>query len=346
MGSKVIDVLALFVITTVIQSSNGNTSEPESGLGDLPAEPMVSSLFDTAKLGIRYDYEIPDLEIITSKNAWPANQIEAFKSNANAQILKSRLRTSELRWASFGSPQFVKSSRKGLKPEMFHPTSDGYRVLIKMLTREDQVMLAKRATKKYGSKIEPEQIVNAILAVFQCTLNLVEPFTNEKYLLKGTVSKFTSFPLRMDFYAPVGSVERELFEELLADTNFLDSNFECKIAADVKDHAVKSLSLGYDKQQEIGLYDKIFKTDRNDTSSVVMVYMTRKQIHRLGLELYLRLDIGHEFVISPSEFSDNFDKEIVQQVVNQFPVTIISYDQMSLNLSAFALLSLSNLNLY
>ena len=146
-------------------------------------------------------------------------QLEAYKSVGNDQINNLKAcrqfdRQSQLFWVSIGIPTLVRISLKGSNLTLFPIDSQGFFTAVEMLTDEQAEILAQSATEKYGIKIQPKQIVHLILAMFECKVSLIEG--GQKYLMKGRVRYFRKFPLRLEFEAEIGTIERKLFEEKIS----------------------------------------------------------------------------------------------------------------------------------
>jgi hypothetical protein len=144
-----------------------------------------------------------------------------------------------------------------------------------------------------------------------------------KYLLKGTVTDFNNFPLRIDFHAPDGSVERYLFEEILQKSDGLeDVNFLCELASSGERAMTNTLTISGDQQQMIGLEEKLFGPSGSSGSTV---YVNRDQMTELAAEMYTTLNIVEDYDMPQSEFSEAF----VDDMVNQ--LAIKQFQQVSVN---------------
>lgn len=124
-----------------------------------------------------------------------------------------------------------------------------------MLTPNHSKQLAELATAMYSVNVTQRQIVNMILTNFKCTTKLYDD-SQKGYLIKGVVTSFNKFPLKMDFYAPVNSVERQLFvKKPTNDEDTADLQFECSLSAHGKMVSSNYLTISSAKLKELGLED-------------------------------------------------------------------------------------------
>ena len=194
-------------------------------------------------------FELPDLTATIDTLVGGHYQIKAYKSVHNDRILLQNAEgkptagsRSQLFWVSVGQPTLVKTpvpTRTGghdpaIVARLFHNSTLGFYTYVQMLTPAQRVLLADTANDKYhGVKVSEKQIVNLILSKFECSLQLFDEAEN-KYLITGKVTDFLNFPLRVDFKAPRGSIERKLFLEHLGGVDsdeVPDMHFICRMAS-------------------------------------------------------------------------------------------------------------------
>lgn len=270
------------------------------------------ALADSSPVNIAFD--LPDLTV-TLDSPLRKFQLEAYRSTSNDAILKggSGGKTSELNWVSLGMPEFIRTSDM-INPELFrtfHLNPYGFTSYIQMMTEEQRQMLVATVQAKYGVDITENQIVNLILASFQCTLTMYDEFGNA-FLLTGVVSDFNAFPLRMDFGARPSSEEYKLFSELINDEdNLEDLPFNCTVQSTGKITQTNTLTISSDQQQLIGFDEKLFGKANNSSGTV---FVTRDQMSTLTSEVHTKLNIVEDYDMPEEEFSEKFIDGLLSQV--------------------------------
>ena len=143
--------------------------------------------------------------------------LQAFKSSENDKILvqNSSINHNKLRWYSIGVPLLLKTKSDQKEESLFHFTRKGFSAHIRMLTIEHKMLLAQEVKRKYKIDIELNQIDNLILSSFTCKILLY--INSDPTEITGSVKSFRTFPLRIDFIAPIASKEIEWFNQSLSD---------------------------------------------------------------------------------------------------------------------------------
>lgn len=97
-----------------------------------------------------------------------------------------------------------------------------------MLNDDHVELLTETAKKIYKIDIKQSQIINLILSKFECLIRLYTKYTST--LIKGKVTQFRVFPLRLDFFAPLGTTERQIFIDRISEEK-LNIALECEIGS-------------------------------------------------------------------------------------------------------------------
>ena len=325
MKMRILRFTVLTALLAIDQLSAATTNDNDS-----------SGTVDNDLSGTNIAFDLPDLTA-TVETTSGLFQLEAYKSINNDPIIRdvtsgqASARTSQLFWVSVGQPAFIKTPdrRDPNITRLFHQSTTGYNTYIQMLTSTHRSVLASTARTKYRVEVTENQIVNLILSKFECFLVMFDDVGN-KYLLKGKVSDFRHFPLRMNFYAPPRSTERKLFHEMLEDPS--DLEFMCNFASTGKLAKTNTLTISAQQQQLLGLREKLFgQASSNGPSDV---YVTRDQMTDLASEMYSTLNIVEDYQIPEIQFSEAFVDGMINQIASsQFKQVPI--DEVLASLSKF-----------
>ena len=174
-----------------------------------------------------------------------------------------------------------------------------------MLTPEQRNLLAETATSKYGLAIKSSQIAHLVLDTFKCNVFISRGI--ERFLIRGEVVDFRSYPLRMDFYAPEGSREREALKLRLGTKGKkVDLQFVCELASVGRVVRVNTLSISNSQIQELGILEKLF----GPASST---FVNRDQVNQLAEKIYSSLNIVEEYEIPELQFQSIFVEDLIRQ---------------------------------
>ena len=305
----------IFIIATIFALSIFSSAlDIDAGVGNIPPASKDTGTNDLPGTNVAFD--LPDLTAIVETTSG-LFQLEAYKSTGNDQIIQDAAtgqsaaltKTSQLFWVSVGQPEFVKTPNPRNKDaiEIFHNSTSGFNTYIQMLTPAHRTVLAGAAQTKYHVEVNESQIVNLILQRFECVLGMYDE-NGDRFLLKGKVSDFRQFPLRMDFLAPPRSKERKLFVE----TDSSDLNFMCKMTSAGKLMSTRTLFITGQQQQIIGIEGKLFGESSRDRPS--SVYVTKGQMKMLSSEMYVALNIAEEYQILEGTFGEVFEDGLISQI--------------------------------
>ena len=174
-----------------------------------------------------------DLEVDFHFNG-KISDLQAFKSPDNDKILaeNNSMNYNKLRWYSIGVPVLVKTQSDKKEESLFHFTRKGFSAHIRMLTIEHKMMLAQEIKRKYKIEIEFNQVHNLILSSFTCKIHV-----HDQSDIHGSVLSLGTFPLRIDFVAPIDSKEIEWFNQSLLDSESI--RFDCDIETKNKEFTSK-----------------------------------------------------------------------------------------------------------
>jgi hypothetical protein len=177
-----------------------------------------------------------------------------------------------------------------------------------MLTPEQRNLLAQTATSKYGLEIKPSQIAHLVLDKFECKM-----FINkgaDRFLIHGEVVDFRAYPLRMDFFAPEGSSEREALQLRLGNqkskAKINDLQFICELASVGRIVRVNTLSISSSQFQELGITEKLFGTASS-------TFVSRDQLNKLAEKIYSSFNIVEEYEMPELQFQSSFVEDLIRQ---------------------------------
>jgi len=212
-------------------------------------------------------FNLPDL-IVKHKTPCGEYQLEAYKSTGNDQIIRD-LRASttpppiiaQLQWVSVGQPMLFRTSvshiPNKLTSRLCHFTDSVFYTHTQMLTNAHSELLAKAASKKYNVSVSAEQIVHLPLSTFECVITLNDAKNRVSHQLKGNVTEFETFPLRMDFSsASFDSIE--YLQELQYSKEEHGLHFKCLMKTRGKLKKTNTLQITAHQLEELRLEDKLF----------------------------------------------------------------------------------------
>ncbi len=174
-----------------------------------------------------------------------------------------------------------------------------------MLTPQQKESLSKSASKQYHMDIEPDQIAHLTLDSFECNLY----FGGKTDFINGKVDNFGTFPLRMDFYAPKGSKEREILKTYLQHHS-QDLKFKCKLSSVSQTVTVNSLAISNSEYEQMGIREKLL----GNASSR---YVNREQLNHLAGQLYSSLNVVEEYEMPEYQFQQNFVEDFIRLATAQ-----------------------------
>lgn len=297
-------------------------------------QPMVDEIKDENVLKRDIVYNVADIRILYPVRNNNTIQLEAFKSSYNDAIL-SKKNTSEygkLNWVSLGNPTLIKTAniRNRSISNIFHFSTEGFYTYVEMLTEQQRLTLLQSIKNKYQIDVSIDQIVNLGLSRFQCNLNLFS--NNIKMVLIGEVTEFQTFPLRMNFWAPVNSKERLAFQKRLLETEseeYADLILGCEIASNGKEMKTSRLTLSPNLLNRLDIPEKLF-------AAANTTYVTRDQMSNLADELYTSLNIVEEYQMQMNQFNENFVFDLISQTaINSF--NQITFDEVIKLFSKYSL---------
>ena len=268
-------------------------------------------------------YDVADIRTVYPVKSDNTIQLEAFKSSSNDIILSGKNTTEygKLNWVSLGNPTLVRTPniRNKNVSNIFHFSTEGFYTYVEMLTIQQRQTILQSIANKYKINVSIDQVVNLGLSRFQCNLNL---FSNGiKMVLIGEVTEFQTFPLRMNFWAPINSKERLAFQQRLSDSEteeFADLILGCEIASYGKEMKTNKLSISPNLLNRLDIAEKLF-------GSANTTYVTRDQMINFATELYTSLNIVEEYQIPMHQFNNDFVTDLISQTaINAF--NQISFD--------------------
>lgn len=295
------------VLVEIEHGSNGSRMRRDLSSSDGGGKSQVTPM--------NVAFDLPDLTVSVETTTGTA-QLEAYKSVNNDKILQdsSGTKISQLFWVSVGLPNIIKSPspQNSSDVRLFHFNNRGFSIYLEMKSDAARNALAAAARSKYKVNISDYQVVHLILSQFECSTILYDD-GGYKNILKGKVTDFRNFPLRMDFVAPLGSHDRRLFEEALKES-VADFQFHCTMeSSGAKLIKTNTLTINADQLQQIGLEEKLFGPAGNNGKSDVFV--TRDQMSELSSEMYSALNIVEDYQMPEHQFKEAFIEEIIKQVI-------------------------------
>ena len=188
---------------------------------------LVSSII-TVETFTHIDFESPDITAkYFSNNKWL--YIDAYKSKRNDELLEQEI-YSNLRWYSLGDPSLVPISSLNEKIFLFGPkTFDAH---LEMLTDEHKELFVQEVKKIHDVEVEPKQIEHLILSEFICEFDFYDE-NGEKSLVRGEVSSFKTYPLRLQFNYPDTLKNKTEFNEFVS-KNEQNLKLKCEFAKIIK----------------------------------------------------------------------------------------------------------------
>jgi len=274
----------LILIKQTLQQSDGN-----------------NIVFDLADLTVDYQTD----------NGWIS--LEAFKSSINDLIIQTsdKNKYGQLNWLSIGYPKLILTPdpiNKSLN-EIFKFKPEGFYIRVEMLTNLKRNLFKDVVYRKYNINITKEQIVSLVPSRFECLIDFY--FDDKRLLITGRVKQFNTFPLKIEFTAPLNTKERTSLEKRIKeDGNNLDLNIDCEINSKGRAYRQNTLIITGDQLYNIGLIDDLFgpHTER---------YVTRRQMVDLTTEIYLKLNIIEDYHIPESQFKENFINDFITQAAEK-----------------------------
>jgi hypothetical protein len=206
----------------------------------------------------------PDLTTIyTDQDS--SSQLEAFKSNKNDQFLKNN-QSNALKWYSIGIPTLIETKSKINKNgSLFHFTNERFYTHVEMLNNQHRKQFVDEVEKKYKIKVGLNQIENLIISSFICELIIFDGESGVK--IRGKVSDFKNFPLRLNFEYSLRDKERKVFKnrfeeidenkifELKSEISF--GEFKKEFILSTEKYLIKSTKEVYDRK----LINPIYQSD-------------------------------------------------------------------------------------
>lgn len=319
--------MASIVMLAFLASSVAVTS----GAAAAEQSPDGSTGKDVAERSMNFVFASPDLIATVATPDGGEIILEAFKSVHNDEFLANLHKShfaaeqqtdlendaGQLMWVSVGHPTFVATPdpSETTKMRLFHFTPSGFYTYVQMLTAEQRHLLAAVANNKYhGINASDEQVTELILSQFKCSLNYDGVDADYGFhVVSGNVADFASYPLRMDFVAPLGGVERNLVSELIGNEEHADLQFTCQMASRDKVTKSRTLTIDVRRLEELGLVDALFKPlpETAFVASSDAVYVTRRQLVDMATQMYWTLSIENEFRMAEDQFVEAFVTDLI-----------------------------------
>jgi hypothetical protein len=227
-------------------------------------------VFDLADLTVDYQTD----------NGWIS--LEAFKSSLNDLIIQANdvNKYGQLNWLSIGYPQLVLTPNptNASLNQMFIFKPEGFYVRAEMLTNRQRVLFQEVVKRKYNINITLDQIVNLVPSKFECAINFY--VDNKRVLITGKVNQFNTFPLKIEFAAPLTTPERLALEKRIRDDGAnLDLNIDCEINSKGRARTVKTRSSNHWRSIVSNRHDRRSVWTRPTTDR----YVTRRQMTDLNV---------------------------------------------------------------
>jgi hypothetical protein len=255
----------------------------------------------------KIEFSLVDITIDIKENDQIIH-LQAWKSVNNNDIINS-LKAQDykkLSWVALGNPTLKKSKviNKNKTSQIFHYNNDIIYAFVEMLTNNQKLIIVDAIKNKYGfDTIDKSQVVNLILSRFDCSIKLKDG--NRQRLMKGEVKNFYEYPLKLVFDAPIGSIHREIFEKL-DENGALDMDFECEIEAGGVEKKQNILRVDFNQVNRLNISEKLF-------GPATQVFVTRRQLKNLAIEMYSNLNIAEENELPIYQFNEEFIEELIKQ---------------------------------
>ena len=248
----------------------------------------------------KIEFSLVDITIDVDENDQIIH-LQAWKSINNNDIINSRKVEDykKLSWVALGNPTLKKSklTNKNKTSQIFHYNNDIIYAFVEMLTNNQKLIIVDAIKNKYGfDTIDKSQVVNLILSRFDCSIKLKDG--NRQRLMKGEVKNFYEYPLKLVFDAPIGSIQREIFEKL-DENESLDLDLECEIEAGGVEKKQNILRIDFNQSNNLNIAEKLF-------GPASQVFVTREQLSNLAIEMYSNLNIVEEYELPIYQFNEEF----------------------------------------
>lgn len=253
---------------------------------------LIFVKFSDQQLDNTINFDLPDLTIdYESYNGRVS--LEAFEYSSNDLIIQNNFvsKYSQLQWATLGYPQIVSTQNPTNFSSFLNFRSDGFDLMIEMLTSYQKSLFKQEIKRKYNIDIDSSQIKNLIPSSLKC--KIIFYYDTDKILINGQANRINSFPTYISFKAKIDSKERILFEQALTTQELNNKNFQiiCDVLVD-DSSAKKSFVLHASDMLRLGLgKDSCLTTD---------------QLFRLARDVYINFNIQNEYQVSETHFVDNF----------------------------------------
>ncbi|XP_065665060.1 uncharacterized protein LOC136086703 [Hydra vulgaris] len=248
--------------------------------------------------------------------------LEAYRTKNNEKHLANNQHSS-LRWFSLGQPEitdFSKNSRFGFRKLSFW-------VLFEMLTSLDKKELAEEVRRDKNIVVNPSQFSDLDANTIECFIELYDVEELKTVTLKGKVFNFKKSPYEIDFKYPVGTKERNLFEqEIKTEPNL---KFICNVTAGAQVQKSNTFTLTLQESNNLRLSDKLFGPANE-------VYVTRDQLTELSNEVNSYFNVIEDYQISQEQFSSAFVDNLIS-LSGQTTFKSVSLDDALKSLSKYTM---------
>jgi hypothetical protein len=169
--------------------------------------------------------------------------LEAFKLAQNDEIInetdtKTRVSTKhgKLMWSSIGNPKLIQPTESA--SSIFNFNSEGFYIKVEMLTEAHRNLFVDLIKDKYNITVKPRQIVNLVPSEFRCSVTFT--IDGEQITIYGQANNLKNYPMRVDFPAALGLIERAALEKKIKnDGKKLDLEFKCELVKYYKDETFR-----------------------------------------------------------------------------------------------------------
>jgi hypothetical protein len=269
-------------------------------------------------------FESPNVVKEYTREDGTSVKLDAYKTSQNEALTTSG-QFSGLRWVSIGKPEIVKTNDQGLF-QMQNKISFSLR--FEMLTNRDKEVLADEVKRAKGFTVDPSQFSDIDPNTIECSIELYDLKDQKIVQLKGKVFGLRESPYELEFKYPIGTKERNLFEEEIK-SDPVDLKFKCSITAGAQLKKSNTFTITLQESNNIKLSEKLFGPANES-------FVTRDQLTELSNEVNSNFNVVEDYQIPQDQFSSAFVQDIIS-LSGQTTFNPVSFDEALKSLSKYSL---------
>jgi len=277
-----------------------------------------------------YIFDTPDIVKEYIRDDGIKVRLDAYKTKNNAELMQSN-QFSGLRWFSLGQPEIVKINQQSI----FGFQKLSFWLEFEMLTSRDKEVLADEVKRAKGFSVDSSQFSDMDSNTIECFVELYDIGEQKISILKGKAFNLKRSPYKVEFKYPVGSRERNLFDEELKD-NPIDLEFKCTVTAGAQIQKSNTFTITLQESNNIKLVEKIFGPANES-------YVARDQLTQLSNEIDSYFNVVENYQVSHDQFSSIFVENLIT-LTGQTTFKPVSFDDALKSLSKYSIDIAGDLN--